>query len=336
KILSLSNNGSARVSLEQDSGVQGALLAIDNATGDIKAMVGGRNFEESKFNRATQAERQVGSSFKPFVYTAAVDQGAEPDDLILDEPATFNSAGTPYTPHNFDRRFEGNITLRRALADSRNVPAVKLAQKVGMTMVAEYARKFGITSPIPPYLPVALGAADLTLYEETSAFSVFPNDGIRIEPRLIRKVTDYEGHVLEEDYPDAKDVISQRTSRIMVSLLQGVVQHGTAAAARRLNHALAGKTGTTNNYTDAWFIGFSPSITCGVWMGFDEKRPLGENETGGHAALPVWMDFMRAAISLGGQKHEAFLPPISRNNKNTVLNRAAITLPHHPGETEAH
>lgn len=336
KILSLSNNGMARVSLEQDSGIQGALLSIDNATGDIKAMVGGRNFEESKFNRATQAERQVGSSFKPFVYTAAVDQGAAPDDLILDEPTTFNSAGTPYTPHNFDHRFEGNITLRRALADSRNVPAVKLAQRVGMNTVAEYARKFGITSPIPPYLPVALGAADLTLYEETSAFSVFPNDGIRIEPRFIRKVTDYEGHVLEEDYPDAKDVISQRTSRIMVSLLQGVVQHGTAAAARRLNHALAGKTGTTNNYTDAWFIGFSPSITCGVWMGFDEKRPLGENETGGHAALPVWMSFMRAAISLRGQKHETFLPPLDRNKTNTVLKRAAVTLPRHPGEREAH
>ena len=205
-----------------------------------------------------------------------------------------------------------------------------------MNTVAEYARKFGITSPIPPYLPVALGAADLTLYEETSAFSVFPNDGIRIEPRFIRKVTDYEGHVLEEDYPDAKDVISQRTSRIMVSLLQGVVQHGTAAAARRLNHALAGKTGTTNNYTDAWFIGFSPSITCGVWMGFDEKRPLGENETGGHAALPVWMSFMRAAISLRGQKHETFLPPLDRNKTNTVLKRAAVTLPRHPGETEAH
>jgi penicillin-binding protein 1A len=336
KILLLSNNGMARVSLEQDSGIQGALLAIDNATGDIKAMVGGRNFEESKFNRATQAERQVGSSFKPFVYTAAVDQGAAPDDLSRDEPTTFNSAGTPYTPHNFDHRFEGNITLRRALADSRNVPAVKLAQRVGMNTVAEYARKFGITSPIPPYLPVALGAADLTLYEETSAFSVFPNDGIRIEPRFIRKVTDYEGHVLEEDYPDAKDVISQRTSRIMVSLLQGVVQHGTAAAARRLNHALAGKTGTTNNYTDAWFIGFSPSITCGVWMGFDEKRPLGENETGGHAALPVWMSFMRAAISLRGQKHETFLPPLDRNKTNTVLKRAAVTLPRHPGETEAH
>ena len=336
KVLSLSNDGTARISLEQDSGVQGALLAIDNATGDIKAMVGGRDFDESKFNRATQALRQAGSSFKPFVYTAAVDQGAAPDDKIMDEPTTFNSNGTPYTPHNFDHRFEGNITLRRALADSRNVPAVKLAQQVGMSTVAEYARKFGITSQIPPYLPVALGAADLTLYEQTSAFTVFPNDGIRIEPRYIRKVTDYEGHVLEEDFPDARDVISARTARTMVSLLRGVVQHGTAAAARRLNHPVAGKTGTTNNYTDAWFVGFSPGITCGVWMGYDEKRPLGENETGGAAALPIWMDFMRTALADPAARNEAFLPPMDENKKSATVKRAAVALPKHPGDAEAH
>jgi penicillin-binding protein 1A len=337
KVLSLSNDGSARASLEQDSGVQGALLAIKNETGDIAAMVGGRNFEESKFNRATQAQRQVGSSFKPFVYTAAVDQGAKPDDTILDEPTTFNSSGTPYTPHNFDHHYEGNITLRRALADSRNVPAVKLAQKVGMNTVAEYARKFGIASPLPLYLPVALGAADLTLYEQTSAFSVFPNDGVRIEPRFVRKVTDYEGHVLEEDYPDARDVISQQTARTMVSLLQGVVLHGTASAARRLNHPVAGKTGTTNNYTDAWFIGFSPNITCGVWVGFDEKRPLGDDETGAKAALPIWIDFMHAAINSSAQKHEAFLPLIhSDRARNSPQKRAAVAVPHHPGDAEAH
>jgi penicillin-binding protein 1A len=331
KVLSLNNDGTARVSLQQDSGVQGALLAIDNATGDVKAMVGGRNFDESKFNRATQALRQTGSSFKPYVYTAAVDQGAGPDDTILDAPTTFDSNGTPYAPHNFDHRFEGNITLRRALADSRNVPAVKLAEKVGMRTVAEYARKFGITSQIPQFLPVALGAADMTLFEQTSAYTVFPNDGVRIEPRYVQKVTDYEGHVLEEDFPDARDVIGARTSRIMVSLLRGVVQHGTAAAARRLGHPLAGKTGTTNNYTDAWFIGFSPSITCGVWMGYDEKRSLGENETGGVAALPIWMDFMRVAIRDPAAKHEAFLPFIDDRKKSAVVKRAAVSLPKHPG-----
>jgi penicillin-binding protein 1A len=335
KVLGLSNDGTARVSLEQDSGVQGALLAIENSTGDIKAMVGGRDFDESKFNRATQAQRQTGSSFKPFIYTAAVDQGATPDDKILDEPTTFDSAGTPYTPHNFDHRFAGNITLRRALEDSRNIPAVKLAQKIGMNTVAEYARKFGVTSQIPPFLPVALGAADLTLYEQTSAFTVFPNDGIRIEPRSIRKVTDYEGHVLEEDFSDARDVISARTARTMVDLLRSVVLHGTAASARRLNHPLAGKTGTTNNYTDAWFIGFSPSITCGVWMGYDEKRPLGENETGGVAALPIWMDFMRAAIADPMARNEAFIVPPEPGRKPPVK-RAAAALLKTPGNAEAH
>ncbi|HEY6308288.1 MAG TPA: PBP1A family penicillin-binding protein [Candidatus Angelobacter sp.] len=334
KVLSLGADGSARVTLEQDSGAQGALLAIDNATGDIQAMVGGRDFDQSKFNRATQAQRQVGSSFKPFVFTAVIDQGADPDDRILDEPATFNSNGTPYTPHNFDHRFEGNITLRRALAESRNIPAVKLAQRAGMASVAEYARRFGITSPIPLVLPVALGAADLTLYEQTAAFTVFPNDGIRIEPRYISKVTDYEGHVLEEDFPDAKDVVSSHTARTMVSLLEGVVQHGTGAAARKLNHPLAGKTGTTNDYTDAWFIGFSPSITCGVWVGFDEKKPLGNNETGGQAALPVWMDFMRAAIADPTRRYESF--SLAGDRGQTPLKKAAIAPPRRPGTAEVH
>jgi penicillin-binding protein 1A len=335
KVLALNPDGSARVSLEQDSGAQGALLAIDNATGDIKAMVGGRDYDESKFNRATQAQRQAGSSFKPFVYTAAIDQGAEPDDLILDAPTTFNSAGVPYSPHNFDRKFEGNITLRHAMAESRNIPAVKLAQRVGMLTIADYARRFGIMSPILPFLPVALGAADVTLYEQTSAYTVFPNDGLRIEPRYIRKVTDYEGHLLEQDFPDAKDVISQRTARTMVSLLQEVVKHGTASSAKKLNHPVAGKTGTTNDYTDAWFVGFSPSVTCGVWVGFDEKKNLGDNETGGHAALPIWMDFMHTVVSDPAHRDETFAPLVKESNKPPIK-RAAIALPRHPGDAEAH
>lgn len=336
RVLAFNTDGSARVSLEQDSGAQGALLAIDNATGDIKAMVGGRDYDQSKFNRATQAERQVGSSFKPFVYTAAIDQGAEPDDIILDAPTTFNSAGTAYTPRNFDRKFEGNITLRHALAESRNVPAVKLAQKVGMPTVADYARRFGITSPILPFLPVALGAADLTLYEQTSAYTVFPNDGLRIEPRYIRKVTDYEGHVLEEDFPDAKDVVSQRTARTMVSLLEGVVTHGTGISAKKLKHPVAGKTGTTNDYTDAWFIGFTPSVTCGVWVGFDEKKNLGDNETGGHAALPIWIDFMRTVISDPVRKDEAFLTSASDKKKLAAIKHADIIPARHSDDAEAH
>jgi penicillin-binding protein 1A len=297
KIFSLDLDGKVKVDLEQDSGAQGALLALDNATGGIKAMVGGRDFNESKFNRATQALRQVGSSFKPYVYTAAIDQGARPDDTILDGPVIFQTASGPYTPHNYEENFEGTITLRRALAQSLNIPALKLADSLGIKTVIDYAHRFGITSTIPPYLPVALGAAEVTLLEQTAAYSVFPNDGVRISPRYLTKVTDYEGRILEEDYPDVKDVISPRTARIMTSMLQGVVQHGTAFAANSMKLPLAGKTGTTNDFTDAWFVGFSPSISCGVWVGYDEKRSLGSKETGARTALPIWMEFMKVALA---------------------------------------
>jgi penicillin-binding protein 1A len=307
RILSLNPNGSARVSLEQDSGAQGALVAIDNTTGGIDAMVGGRDFSESKFDRATQALRQVGSSFKPYVYTAVIDKGATPDDTILDEPVTFDTGSGPYSPHNYDDKFEGLITLRRALAHSRNIPALKLASKVGMKSVIDMAERFGITAKLPPYLPVALGSAEITLMEQTSAYSVFPNDGVRVTPRYITKVTDYEGRVLEENYPDVKDVISARTARIMTAMLREVVLHGTAVAAAKLPFPAAGKTGTTNDFTDAWFVGFSPTTTCGVWVGLDEKKSLGAKETGAKAALPIWMDFMGSAMA--GKDPGQFQPP---------------------------
>ncbi len=307
KVLSLGPKPKIRVSLEQDSGAQGALVGLDNSTGEIKAMAGGRDFNLSKFNRATQALRQVGSSFKPYVYTAAIDQGAKPDDTIMDGPVTFQTASGPYVPHNYDEKFEGSITLRRALAQSRNIPALQLAQNLGIKTVIDYAHRFGITSNIPAYLPVALGAAEVTLLEQTSAYSVFPNDGVRVNPRYITKVTDYEGRVLEEDFAEVKDVISMNTARIMTSMLRDVVLHGTAISATVMKYPLAGKTGTTNNSTDAWFVGFSPSITCGVWMGFDEKKSLGPKETGAHAALPIWMDFMK--IALAGKEPGEFAPP---------------------------
>jgi penicillin-binding protein 1A len=307
KVLALNSDGSGKVSLEQDSGAQGALVAIDNNTGAIKAMVGGRDFNESKFNRATQALRQVGSSFKPYVYAAAVDQGASPDDPILDAPITFDTPSGPYTPHNYDQKFEGIITLRRALAQSRNIPALRLADRLGISTVIDYAHRFGITSNMPPYLPVALGSAEITLLEQTAAFSVFPEDGVRLTPRYLTRVTDYEGRVLEENFADVTDVIPSRTARIMTSLLQGVVQSGTAHAAASLKLPLAGKTGTTNDFTDAWFVGFSPNVTCGVWIGFDEKKSLGARETGARAALPVWMDFMKTALA--GKDPGQFQPP---------------------------
>jgi penicillin-binding protein 1A len=307
KILSLNPDGKARVSLEEDSGVQGALVAIDNATGEIKAMVGGRDFNLSKFNRATQALRQVGSSFKPYVYTAAIDRGATPDDTILDAPVTFPTPSGPYEPHNYDEKFEGTITLRRALAQSRNIPALKLADNLGIKTVIDYAHRFGITANIPPYLPVALGAVEITPLEQTSAFSVFPGDGVHITPRYITKVTDYEGRTLEENFPDVRDVVSAGTARTMTAMLREVVLHGTAIAAASMNYPLAGKTGTTNNFTDAWFVGFSPSLTCGVWVGYDEKKFLGARETGARAALPIWMDFMKTALA--GKDPGAFPSP---------------------------
>jgi len=308
RILTLGANGAARVSLEEDSGAQGSLLAIDNTTGGIKALVGGRDFNDSKFDRATQAMRQVGSSFKPYVYTTVIDQGASPDDTILDEPISFDTPSGPYTPHNYDEKFEGIITLRRALAQSRNIPALKLANKVGIKTVIEYADRFGITAKLPPYLPVALGSAEISLIEQTSAYSVFPNDGVRVTPRFLTRVTDYEGRVLEEDFPDVKDVVSERTARIMTSMLREVVLHGTGIAAARLPFPVAGKTGTTNDFTDAWFVGFSPTMTCGVWVGYDEKKSLGAKETGAHAALPIWMNFMTVAMA-GKDAGEFQLPP---------------------------
>jgi penicillin-binding protein 1A len=278
------------VTLEQKPKVQGSFLAIQPSTGEIKAMVGGDDFDESKFNRATQALRQTGSSFKPFVYTAAVDNGLRPDDTILDAPVSFGT----YTPGNYDGKYEGVINIRRALGDSRNIPAVKTLAKLGVHNLIPYVRRFGITSKIDPVLPIALGAADVTLIEMVSAYSTFPNDGVRVLPQMIRRVTDSEGNVLEENLPELRDVISAETARIMVDLMQEPIRQGTATKAKELKRPVAGKTGTTNDFTDAWFIGYTPTLVAGAWIGFDEKISLGDKETGGKDALPIWMDFIRA------------------------------------------
>jgi penicillin-binding protein 1A len=290
------SGSTAEADLEQRPAAQASLLAIDNATGEIKAMVGGYDFDESKFDRATQALRQTGSSFKVYVYAEALALGASPFDTVVDDPVTFHSGGQDYSPHNYDERFEGRITLRRALADSRNVPAVRLLEQDGISNVIELARRFGITSPLPPYLPLALGAADLTLIEHTSAFSVFPDDGIHIDPHFIRRVTSYEGAMLEEDRPKITDVIPPEVARTMVAMLEDVVEFGTGVRAKELERPSGGKTGTTNNFTDAWYIGFTPQITAGVWVGNDDKRiSLGKKETGARAALPIWLEFMQQA-----------------------------------------
>ena len=294
--------GTRHATLEQDSGAQGALMAMDNTTGDVLAMVGGRDYALSQFNRATQAERQVGSSFKPYVYATALEEGAKPSDIIVDAPVSFGA----YTPHNYENDFKGAMTLINAFAESRNIPAVKLAAHVGIHKVIDMVHRFGVTSDIPPYLPVALGAAGITLKEQVDSYSVFPNDGIRVTPRLIRKVSNYDGITLWQDRPAVNEVISEQTARSMMTMLRAVTAHGTGAAVAQLNHPLGGKTGTTSDFTDAWFLGFSPSITCGVWVGFDSPaESLGEKETGARAALPIWMDFMRVAIV--GSPDEQFL-----------------------------
>jgi penicillin-binding protein 1A len=254
--------------------------------------VGGRDYELSVFNRATQAERQVGSSFKPYVYTAAVEDGVKPTDIVMDTPVSFGG----YRPRNFEENFKGPMTVAEAFAESRNIPALRLASRVGIRKVIDLTHRFGVSEEIPPYLPIALGAVEITLQEQVASYSVFPNDGVRVAPRLIRKVTNADGITLWDEKPTVTDVIDQQTARTMMSMLKDVTEHGTGEQAAQLDHALGGKTGTTSDFTDAWFLGFSPSVTCGVWVGYDTHQSLGDKVTGAVAALPIWINFMKAAI----------------------------------------
>ena len=287
-----------RVALDQYPDVQGAILVIDNQTGAIKAMAGGYDYGESKYNRAVQAERQVGSSFKVYVYSQALLDGVNPFDTIEDTAVSYSTSSGLWSPHNYDDKYEGAITFLHALAESRNVPAVRLLVRVGVDKVIKLCRKFGITSRLVPNLPLALGASDLTLLEHTSAFTTFPDDGVHIAPRMIERVTNYDGAVIDEFRPEVTDVLPAGDARIMVSMLREVINSGTSVHAKPLaaKYPMAGKTGTTNEFSDAWFVGFTPSITCGVWVGFDDHRTLGPKEEGARVALPIWMDFMSEAL----------------------------------------
>jgi penicillin-binding protein 1A len=304
--------GTAEVTLDQEPEVEAALIALENRTGRILAMVGGYSFDRSKFNRATQAYRQLGSLFKGVLYAAAIDQGYTATSLVDDEPVSYDvGPGQPaYRPTNYDRKYEGPITLRHALEKSRNVPAVRFMDAVGPEVVIDFARRLGITAPIPPYLSVALGSAETTLQEITSAYSVFPNGGIRMMPYLIERILDRQGELLEEGGPVPRDAIRADTAYIMVSLMQGVVERGTGRGALRLEWPVGGKTGTMDDYTDAWFVGFDPDVTVGVWVGYDEKVTLGYDEQGARVALPIWIDFMRAHID-GRERdpEDRFVPP---------------------------
>ena len=296
--------------LEQEPLAEGALLALDNRTGRILAMVGGYNFERSKFNRATQAYRQLGSLFKGVLYAAAVDQGYTANSIVLDDPVSYDvgPAQDLYEPTNYDNTYEGPITLRRALEKSRNVPAVWMMNEIGPEAAVDFAQRLGFTSPIPPFLSVALGSAEATLMEVTSAYSAFPNRGTRMVPYQIERIVDREGDILETGRPVPQDALRPDTAYIMVSLMRGVVQRGTGIRASRLGWPLGGKTGTMDDYTDAWFVGFGPDITVGVWVGYDEKKTLGDGEEGARLALPIWVDFLRAYID-EREAPEGFLPP---------------------------
>ena len=278
--------------------LQGALVSIDPRNGYVRALVGGRDWNHSNFNRATQARRQPGSAFKPFVYTAAMDNGFKPTDIIVDEPVTFPGGdGKPYQPRNYDQTYRGPVTLRYALQQSINIPAIKLLRKVGVSLVASYARRMGIKSPLGQNLSLALGSSEVTLLEITSAYAVLADRGVRNEPLFILKVEDRAGNVLERNAPRPFEVLSEGTAATMTSMLQSVMDHGTGypARARGFTIPAAGKTGTMDDYMDAWFVGYIPSLVCGVWIGYDEKKVIGPGMTGARAALPIWTDFMIGA-----------------------------------------
>jgi len=294
-------SGAVTVTLEQAPLAEGAILVIDNHTGQIKAMVGGWSFSRSKFNRAVQAYRQLGSTFKPIVYTTAIDRGFTPSSILVDAPVSYSAgSGQIYSPHNYDHKFMGAITLRYALEESRNVPAIKMMDTLGPKNVLEMAKRFGFEEDFPPYLPIALGAGDATLLDITSAYTTFPNQGVRMKPFDVLTVKDRDGNLLEENRGEPSDVIRADTAFVMTNMLRGVLSvRGTGARAASLaaGWPLAGKTGTVDDNTDAWFVGFDPDITVGVWLGFDDKRKsLGGAEQGAFAALPIWMEFMKAYI----------------------------------------
>lgn len=297
--------------LEQDPAMEGALLSMDPRTGRVICMVGGRNFEKSQFNRATQAVRQPGSSFKPIIYAAALDRGYGENSILIDSPIIKDdhSLRGPWKPSNYDHQFWGPILLRKALIHSRNVVTVKLLDAIGVDYAIGYARHLGINSPLTPTLALALGASGVTLWELLTAYSTFADQGERVEPYLIEKISDRDGRVLEEHQTRKESVISPQTAYLITHLLEGVISEGTGKAASKIGRPAAGKTGTTNELKDAWFVGYTPSVLTGVWVGYDDHTiSLGKGETGGRAACPIWLYFMQEYLK--DRQVESFpIPP---------------------------
>lgn len=315
---------SLTAALEQSPALQGAVVALDNHTGHVLAMIGGTNFERSQFNRAVQAMRQVGSIFKPFVFTAAIDRGYTASSLVLDAPVSFPAGPgqPPYQPQNYEKgEYGGDITLRWALEHSRNIPTVRLMDALGPKTVISYAQRMGISSPIPPYLSSALGAGESTLMQVTSAYTAFPNQGVRMSPILFTDVTDRDGNVLEQHRSEPREAIRADTAYVMTHMLEGVITAGTGTTSateslRSEKWPIAGKTGTTDDFTDAWFVGFDPDITVGVWVGYDLKKPMGPGMTGAGAALPVWSAIMKTWVE---QRRKEMTEPSSFLRPGNVI-----------------
>lgn len=290
------------LSLEQSPEVQGALLAIDPESREVKAMIGGYDPASSQFNRAIQARRQPGSSFKPVIYATALENGYTPATIVvdapLDESGEYRSfAEGPWRPQNYDGEFKGPMTVRAAIKDSRNIPAIKILRSVGLKKMHAMAKRLGFESPIADNLTAALGSSDVTLLEVVNAYATFDAGGVWAKPVFVRSIDDRDGKTIEKNEPQGRQAMSPSVAYLTTYLLTQVIQDGTGRAALKLGRPAAGKTGTTNDYTDAWFVGYTPGLVCGVWTGLDDHRSLGKGETGGNAALPMWIAFMQAALS---------------------------------------
>lgn len=293
------DGNSVHLSLEQTPIVEGALLVLDPRNGAIRAMVGGYDFARSEYNRAVLAHRQPGSAFKPLIYATALTKGMSPATIVVDAPVVYEQEDDPekiWKPENYERKFYGAISMREALIHSRNAATIRLLEKVGVGDVIEFARNIGIASQLNRDLSLALGSSGVTLLELTSAYGVFANQGVRVEPFAISTVQDHGGEILEQSVADPRQVASKEMSYLLTNMLEDVIQRGTGQLAKSIDRPIAGKTGTTNEYTDAWFVGYTPNLVTGVWVGFDDIRTLGEKESGAHAALPIWTAFMHSAL----------------------------------------
>jgi penicillin-binding protein 1A len=277
--------------------VEGALIALDPRSGEVKAMVGGYDFERSQFNRAIQAERQPGSAFKPLVYAAAMDSHFTPASIIVDEPVFYDDNGKIWSPKNFEKKYFGPTSLREALTHSRNVVTVKLADAMGIRYLVDYLQRFGFHRKLERNLSIALGSAEVTPLEISVAYSALANKGLRPDPIFVSSISDSDGNPLEKNPPHLDQVIPPETAYLVTSILQDVVKNGTGRRAQGLDRPTAGKTGTTNDLHDAWFAGYTPELLCVVWVGFDNKVPLGRFETGGRVAAPIWKAFMTEALA---------------------------------------